>query len=257
MGIFSFFSREAEPEPEVEERVEEEKKEEVIERVPYKQPESALTGELFKGMRMDVTDREGAPLLSGQVSEKTDDTLTLIRLPGDLSFKIATIGSTVRINGYDKKLIPISLSGTVQESTRTLFSAKNLKVESHAENRNNFRLPYTAPVSLYRKDDIHYRNAEECVLVNISTGGCCVQSEYVHIEDEVLRIRIKLDDYAPLNFLGQIVRCTEHAPGQFWYGILFAQLTEQETTSLSKTLYNLQMGIKDTLMRDETGYWRR
>ena len=208
-------------------------------------------------MRMYVTDKEVLPLLSGKVSEKSPDSLSLTRLPGELSFKIVTIGATVNINGFDKKLIPISLSGTVQESSRTIFKLKNLKVESHAENRDNFRLPYTAPVSLFRKEDDHFRHPEECTLINISTGGCCVQSEYAHIEDEVLRIRVKLDDYAPQNFLGQIVRCSEHAPGQFWYGILFAQLTEQETAALNKTLYNLQMGIKDTLMRDETGYWRR
>lgn len=249
MGIFSFFSRDEDDEEEYEEE----------EKTPEagRQPESALTGELFKGMRMDVTDKDGLPLLSGRVSEKNQDSLSLTRLPGELSFKIITIGSSVNINGFDKKLIPISLSGTVQESTRVLFKAKNLRVESHAENRDNFRLPYTAPVSLYRRDDIHYKNPEECTLINISTGGCCVQSEYAHIEEEVLRIRVKLDDYAPLNFLGQIVRCSEHAPGQFWYGILFAQLTEQETAALNKTLYNLQMGIKDTLMRDEVGYWRR
>ena len=248
MGIFSFFSREEDDEDEYEEEQTQE---------AGRQPESALTGELFKGMRMDVTDKEGLPLLSGKVSEKSPDSLSLTRLPGELSFKIVTIGATVNINGFDKKLIPISLSGTVQESSRTIFKLKNLKVESHAENRDNFRLPYTAPVSLFRKEDDHFRHPEECTLINISTGGCCVQSEYAHIEDEVLRIRVKLDDYAPLNFLGQIVRCSEHAPGQFWYGILFAQLTEQETAALNKTLYNLQMGIKDTLMRDETGYWRR
>ena len=248
MGIFSFFSREEDDEDEYEEEQTQE---------AGRQPESALTGELFKGMRMDVTDKEGLPLLSGKVSEKSEDSLSLTRLPGELSFKIVTIGTTVNINGFDKKLIPISLSGTVQESSRTIFKLKNLKVESHAENRDNFRLPYTAPVSLFRKEDDHFRHPEECTLINISTGGCCVQSEYAHIEDEVLRIRVKLDDYAPLNFLGQIVRCSEHAPGQFWYGILFAQLTEQETAALNKTLYNLQMGIKDTLMRDETGYWRR
>ena len=248
MGIFSFFSREEDDEDEYEEEQTQE---------AGRQPESALTGELFKGMRMDVTDKEGLPLLSGKVSEKSEDSLSLTRLPGELSFKIVTIGTTVNINGFDKKLIPISLSGTVQESSRTIFKLKNLKVESHAENRDNFRLPYTAPVSLFRKEDDHFRHPEECTLINISTGGCCVQSEYAHIEDEVLRIRVKLDDYAPLNFLGQIVRCSEHAPGQFWYGILFAQLTEQETAALNKTLYNLQMGIKDTLMRDETGYGSR
>ena len=248
MGIFSFFSRDVDDEDEEYEEAGTTAKQ---------KPESAQTGELFKGMRVDVLDKENMPLLAGQVAEKTPDTLTLSRLPGELSFKLATIGSTVHVNGYDKKLIPLSLSGTVQESSRTVFKVKNLKVESHAENRDNFRLPYTAPVSLYRRDDTHFRNPEECTLINISTGGCCVQSEYAHIENEVLRIRIKLDDYAPLNFLGQIVRCSEHAPGQFWYGFLFAQLTEQETASLNKTLYNLQMGIKETLIRDEDGYWRR
>ena len=77
----------------------------------------------------------------------------------------------------------------------------------------------------------------------------------IHMEDEVLRIRVKLEEYAPLNFLGQIVRCVEHAPGQFWYGILFAQLTEQEITALNKTLYNLQMGIKETRVRSEEDRW--
>lgn len=47
----------------------------------------------------------------------------------------------------------------------------------------------------------------------------------------------------------------EHAPGQFWYGILFAQLTEQEITALNKTLYNLQMGIKETRVRSEEDRW--
>lgn len=222
---------------------------------PGRQPESAPTGELFEGMRVNVMTKEGDPLLSGKITGLTSDTLTLGRLPGELSFKTATLGTTVSLSGYDKKLIPICLSATVQESARTSFKLKNLKVESHAENRDTFRLPFAAPVSLYHKEDTHFKNPEECKLVNISTGGCCVQSEYIHMEDEVLRIRVKLEEYAPLNFLGQIVRCVEHAPGQFWYGILFAQLTEQEITALNKTLYNLQMGIKETRVRSEEDRW--
>ena len=46
MGIFSFFSREEDDEDEYEEEQTQE---------AGRQPESALTGELFKGMRMDVT----------------------------------------------------------------------------------------------------------------------------------------------------------------------------------------------------------
>ena len=218
MGIFSFFSRDDEDDEELLWETEQQP------RQAPSSPEAAPTGELYEGMHLDVMTREGDPLLSGRVTELSPDSLTLGRLPGELSFK-------------------------------TLLRLKSLKIEHHVEHRDNFRLPFTTPVSLYRSDDERQRNPEECTLVNISTGGCCVQSEYVHVEDEVVRIRVKLEDYAPLNFLGQVVRCVEHAPGVFWYGILFAQLTEQEITALNKTLYNLQMGIKQTHVRGEEGHW--
>lgn len=249
MGIFSFLTHD-DDEDEEDDSIEIEASADI-----ERDSDHALTGELFEGMRLDVMDKDGSPLLSGRITSFDPDTLSLGRLPGELSFKISPLGTTVSLSGYDKKLIPICLSATVSESTRTTFVLKNPKVESHSENRDNFRLPYSAPVSLYRKEDTHFKSPEDCLLVNISTGGCCVQSEYIHMEDEVLRIRVKLDEYAPLNFLGQIIRCVEHTPGVFWYGILFAQLTEQEITALNKTLYNLQMGIKETRVRGEDGHW--
>lgn len=219
------------------------------------QANSAPTGELYEGMRIDVTDPEGMPLVVGRITALTSSTLTLERLPGGLSFKICSLESAVCASGHDKKMVPISLRANVQESTRTVLKLKNVKVETYVEHRSAFRLPLSVPVSLYRWDDEHYRTPEECVLVDISTGGACVQSEYIHAEEEVLRIRLKLDDYTPLNFVGQIVRCIEHAPGQFRYGFLFAQLTEEEITSLNKILFNLQTGVKRTHMRTENGHW--
>ena len=251
MGIFSFFSRDDDDE---DEELLEEEEEEQEEKRP-RLPEGATTGELFEGMRIDVATKEGEVLFAARIVELTADTLTLGRLPGELSFKIITLNSTVNLNGYDKKLVPISLSGTVEETTRTALKLKNLKVESHEESRDNFRLPYAAPITIYRRDDEQFSNPEQCQLVNISTGGCCIQSEYVHMEDEVIRIFIKLEDYAPLKFLGQVVRCSNQVRGVFNYGILFAQLSEPEITSLNKMLYNLQMGIRDVHMRGEDGRW--
>lgn len=250
MGIFSFFSRGAEEDEELIEEEEEEREE----RRP-RQPENAAAGELFEGMRLDAASKEGDLLLSGRIVERTADSLTLGRLPGELSFKILTLNSSIKLNGYDKKLVPISLSATVEESTRTALKVKNLKLESHEESRDNFRLPYSAPITIYRRDDEQLSNPEHCQLVNISTGGCCIQSEYVHMEDEVIRIHMKLEDYAPLKFLGQVVRCSNQVRGMFNYGILFAQLTEPEITSLNKMLYNLQMGVKDIHMRNNEGHW--
>lgn len=219
------------------------------------QPGSALTGELYEGMRIEVTDQEGMPLVVGRITALGPSSLKLERLPGGLGFKVCSLESAVCASGYDKKMVPISLRAVVAESSRTVLKLKNVRVETHAENRDAFRLPLSVPVSLYRWEDEHCKTPEECLLVDISTGGACVQSEYVHDEDEVLRIRLKLDDYTPLNFVGQIVRCIEHAPGKFRYGFLFAQLTEEEITSLNKILFNLQTGTKRTHMRTEQGHW--
>ena len=219
------------------------------------QSNSAPTGELYQGMRIDVSDPDGTPLVAGRITALTSSTLTLERLPGGLAFKICSLESAVCASGYDKKMVPIILRATVQESSRTVLKLKNLQVETHAEHRSAFRLPLSVPVSLYRWEDEHYRSPEECLLVDISTGGVCVESDYIHSEDDVLRIRLKLDDYTPLNFVGQIVRCTEHAPGKFRYGFLFAQLTEEEITSLNRILFNIQSGTKRTHMRTEAGHW--
>ena len=88
MGIFSFFSRDEE---EDEELLDEEQ---TTQRTSV-QPESAPTGELFTGMHIEVMTKDGDPLLTGRIAELTDDTLTLNRLPGELSFKVSPIGAAM------------------------------------------------------------------------------------------------------------------------------------------------------------------
>lgn len=215
----------------------------------------AAPGELALGMRLDVTTPEGEALMSGRITDLGDGSLTLERLPGGLAFKVCSLDASLCASGYDKRMVPISMRASVQESTRTQLKLKNLRLVTHPEHREAFRLPLRVPVSLYRHDDEHFKSPEMCTLVDISTGGACVESEYIHAEDEVLRMRVKLDDYTPLNFVGQIVRCYEHAPGLFRYGLLFAQLTEEEITALNRILFNLQTGVKSTHMRTDGGHW--
>ena len=90
MGIFSFFSRDTE---EDDDELELEQPS-----LPGQQTDSAPTGELFEGMRVEVMTKEGSPLLSGRITERTDDTLTLSRLPGELSFKITPLNSAVNLS---------------------------------------------------------------------------------------------------------------------------------------------------------------
>ena len=219
------------------------------------QSNSATTGELCEGMRIDVTTPDGTPLLAGKITALTSTTLTLERLPGGLAFKICSLEAAVCASGYDKKMIPISLRATVQESTRTLLKLKNVQVETHAENREAFRLPLSVPVSLYRWDDEHYKTPEECILVDISTGGCRFTSEYLHGEGEVLRIKVKLEDYVAMDFIGEVIRVVECGPNEFRCGVLFAQLKKEEINSLTKVLFNMQLGNRREHSRTEDGHW--
>lgn len=216
-------------------------------------------GELPKlrtGMTLDVETAEGAAILTGRLTEFGPSTLTLERLPGGLSMKVQEMGTSVVVRGLDEQMMPFYLKGSVQESTRVMCKLKDVKVKPIPEHRHDFRLRMSIPVTMYNPKDTAYNNPEMCTLVDISTGGACIESEYLHAVDEVLRLKVKLEDYAAMEFLGEVIRVVEFEPGKFRYGFLFAQLKEKELTELTRTLYNLQAGNRTVWMRSsDQGHW--
>ena len=213
--------------------------------------------ELLNGMTVSVETQEGVDLYSGRITgyAEGDTVLTLERLPGALSFRILELGSGVLLRGCDEEMQPFLLKGVIQESTRLVCRIKDVKVKQIQEARENFRLMLRTSAELYYMSDDKRSNPEDCTLVDISTGGACLESEYLHAEDEVLRLKVKLEDYVPMEFVGEIIRVLEYRPGRFRYGFLFAQLRESERTELTRTLYNLQVGNRKPWMRTEDGYW--
>ena len=214
--------------------------------------------ELSNGMTLSVETAEGVELFSGRITGYTrrSSEVTLERLPRGLSFKILELGATVLIRGCDEQMQQFLLKGIVQESTRLVCRFKDVKMRPIQETRDNFRLILRTSAELYYMSDSSRSNPEECTLMDISIGGACLESEYLHAEDEVLRLKVKLEDYVPMEFVGEIIRVVEFEPRRFRYGFLFAQLTETERTELTRTLYNLQIGNRETWMRTEgLGHW--
>lgn len=214
--------------------------------------------DLYNGMTLDLETNEGHHILTGRLSGYTegDTALTLERLPGALSFDTREMGTTVVVRGVSETMTQFYLRGTVQESTRLVCRLKDLKVRPISEHRQNFRLHVNGPAALYYPTDETRSNPEECMLVDISSGGACIESEFLHAEDEVLRLWVKLKDYVPMEFMGEIIRVVEYQPGKFRYGFLFAQLKESELTDLTRTLYNIQVGnVIPRRRSDDTGHW--
>lgn len=212
--------------------------------------------ELFEGMSLDViTPEDGKLLLTGRITEVSGASLTLERLPGWLAFETCEVGGTVSVRGFNRRMMSFNMSATVVESSRIICRLKDLKVEHVVNQRLSFRLPVNCAATLYRQDDERFARPEECILVDISTGGACVESEYVHPEDEVLQVRFKLEEYPTMTFLGQIVRAFEYSNGRYRYGILFAQLKQDELTTLTRTMYNIQTGNRQAWQQSKEGPW--
>lgn len=208
---------------------------------------------LTRGMTISVTLSDGDLLLTGRLTAFSGYSLSIERLPHALSFRTCEKDEKVYIRGCNQKLMPFIIEGTVDESSRTLFRMKDLRSLPLNENRDNFRLDLHAPASLYYLTDPHFQNPEECILVDISVGGACIQSEFLHAEGEALNLKVKLEDYATMDFLGEIIRVKELRSGAFQYGFLFAQLTEDEITTLTKTIYNIQVGNRSAIIEQNRG----
>lgn len=207
------------------------------------------------GMSLDIITEDGQELLTGQISEQSGTSLTLERLPGWLSFETCAEGSRVFVRGYNRRMQSFNLSAVVVESGRTVFRVRDMKVEKIPNQRASFRLPVNSKASIFREDDERLSRPEECTLIDISTGGACIESEYVHAEDEVVIMRFKLDDYPTMTFKGQIIRGSEHKDDRYRYGVLFAQLTQDELTNLTRTMYNIQTGNRQIWDRNKVGTW--
>ena len=245
MGIFSFFNRDQDLEAYLPTPTE-----------PALEETNSGFPEMCREMPIEIVEKSGRVLNTGLITEHGGTELTMGRHPGGLSFKVCEPGSTVFVRGCDNKMNQFYLRATVEESSRIQMRLKDLEPEVHENHRDTFRLAVNnVPISIYYMNDERFERPEECRLVDISTGGCCFTSEYLHGEGEVLRLKIKLEDYVAMDFIGEIIRVVECGPNEFRCGVLFTQLKRDEINSLTKVLFNMQLGNRREHSRSEEGHW--
>ncbi len=244
MGFFSsvFGSRSAGEEEE--EELEEQRR-----------PDNSNFPELVNGMPLEVSILNGKKLLGGRLTDSSSKELTIERKPGQLSFDTCPAGTEVTVRGLNEEAVPFELKGVIEESTRIKCRIKDLEMLARQEGRTAFRVAIDAPATLFYQEDSRFTNPEECILVDISASGACIQSEYIHGEGEALYLKFALEEYAPVTLLGEVIRVEEPSAGKFRYGFLFAQLEEKETRALTKQLFNIQVGNKREHRRTDRGHW--
>lgn len=210
--------------------------------------------DLHREMPVEVLEDDGQVMIDGLITECSRREITIGRRPGGLSFKLCEIGSSVVVQGRDNKMAQFYLRAVVAESSRIHIRLKDLVQEVRDDLRDTFRLAVNTPITIFCYEDEHMQLPEECTLVDISAGGCCISSEQPYVEGDVLRLRIKLDNYMPMNLVGEVIRVTERGPRDYSYGILFAQLEKGEQDNLTRTIFNLQAGNRKEHSRVH-GHW--
>ena len=210
--------------------------------------------DLRREMPVEILGENGQVMIDGRITECNRREIAIGRRLGGLSFEICEIGSGVVIQGRDSRLAQFYLRAIVAESSRIHLRLKDLVQEVRDDLRDAFRLTVNIPITIFYYDDEHMQLPMDCTLVDISTGGCCISSEQAYEDGEVLRLRIKLGDYVPMNLVGEIIRVTECGYKDYSYGILFAQMEKGEQDNLTRTIFNLQAGDRKEHSR-VNGHW--
>lgn len=187
---------------------------------------------------VDVFEKDGTLVLSGDIMEVNDNMIVLERMPGCLSLALLDLNTKVCIRGYASGNKPFCYSGFVRNSSRVKCEIRDLEKEYMDEKRREFRIRVNHPAQLMSSEE---SDSEACVLLNISTGGACVRSEFAHKEDDVILLHADFGGTV-VHMKGLIIRVSPVGRMPNWhdYGILFPSLNEKDLSEFTGKLYKIQ-----------------
>lgn len=196
---------------------------------------------LAVGMQLDLLDEENIVLFSARLTSFSLGELVLERIPGAVSFPILERGSSVRVRGYGRKMEPLNITATITEATLVLYRLSNPALLPYVNYRQSARQPLSVPAALYQLEDTRLHRPQECLVLDISTGGARITSGYCYCEGDVYRLWVELvKGGGHMAFPSKIVRVKALKNGRFEYGLLFAQLTQRQIGDLDRDIKLVQ-----------------
>ena len=135
--------------------------------------------DLHREMPVEILGNDGQVMINGLITECGRQEITIGRRPGGLSLNLCKIGSGVVVQGRDDKMAQFYLRAVVAESSRVHMRLKDLVQETRNDLRDTFRLAVNTPITIFCYEDEHMQLLEECILVDISAGGCCISANLI------------------------------------------------------------------------------
>lgn len=200
-------------------------------------------------MPIEVRSVGGKTLLIGKLASFGLGLTVIERIPGAFSLLVLEPGVNVVVCGYNEDMETILFSGVVRVSTVFQCQVENLRLIETACMRTTPRLPmFDKEAELFILDKNRLAEGLECRLVNISTTGACVISQYCYPPDSTLRLRVELaKNRGPISLQGKIERANMRDDGSFEYGLLFAQLDQRAYHELQLDMQAAKQEVQNKL----------
>lgn len=203
--------------------------------------EEGPTSSCYVDMIMDVLDDSRSTLFSGKVISFTEDSITLGRLVGTLSFPVYEVGADIILRGYDKSMAPVNILGHVGKSMHTSLEIVGVSLVPYEEQRSEYRLPVNIESTLKGDGGGGKSSSFNCTLVNVSVNGACVLTSDVMTLGEVVHLQLKFaDNELPVNLKAEVIREGAMIRGKHEYGLLFAQMDDAQQANLAGSMFRAQ-----------------
>ena len=201
------------------------------------------------GVPIEIMSDYDTVLIRGKLDRINAAEMVVERIPGAMSFAILEVGSTVLVRGYNNAMSPIILEAKVVKSSVIECVLSDWLVNFYDNQRRSIRYPVDLPAEIYLPEDTRLNAPQKCRLVNISTGGASISSEYVYEMGQALRLRVELvENSGHSSYQCQVVRVISRKDDQFEYGLLFAQLDRKKMNELTRDIESIQQDTKKKLL---------
>lgn len=196
--------------------------------------------EIYSGMRVEVTTMEGRLLFVAKLLGLHDDKAELHQYSESDKFQEGE-SIHVRIRGYsDHDRKAVYMEGRISPMPHHIWQVEELTVARIDNDRAFFRLDTNLDATVTTFSGLNI-GEKPCKLLNISVGGACIGSEYVHHKGDKFLLKVKLLEDRPASAMFcQVLRVIERGESNYEYGCQFLELTEEDEGKITQNIFAAQ-----------------
>ena len=196
--------------------------------------------EVYSGMRVEVTTRDGRLLFTARLVSPRDGTAELYQF-SESAIPLEGDSLPVCIRGYnDRKRKAVYMEAAISPRPKHVWQVDGLAVVRTGNDRAFFRLDTDIEASMTIFGGFG-AGEKPCRMLNISVGGACVTTEHPLREGDKFLLKVRLMEDRPESAMFcQILRVIEKDKQKYEYGCRFLELTEEDQEKIIQNIYAVQ-----------------